>query len=189
MAAIARTIESYAPLFWFKGGYPITIATTHKTASTTMAHTLGKKGRFNEYREPPRDKPVVMIVRHPLDRLVSAYHWFVLGPYNIIPGGGNRRFGSIDFAQFVAHTEHHHNMHWTPQTFQLERWREYSLVPLERLRDWWPDDLPPLEHKKKTRRLEWQAYYDEPLRERCESRYAEDIEAYELARSQGVHTR
>ncbi|MBD3292071.1 MAG: hypothetical protein GF393_04045 [Armatimonadia bacterium] len=188
--SLTRTEESFAPLFWFKGGYPLTIATTHKTASTTMAHTLGKKGKFNEYREAPKDKPVVLIVRHPLDRLVSAFMWFVRGPSNIIPGGGNRRFGYIDFGQFVRHTETHHNMHWTPQTFQHPRWREYKrLVPLHDLSLWWPADLPPLDHKKKTKRMEWQSYYDDELRDRCEKRYAEDIEAYELACRQGVYTR
>ena len=186
----ARFDESWRPLYWFRGDYPLTIGTTHKVASTTFANALGKRQKFLEYHTPPKDKPVLLVVRHPLDRLVSAYEWFVHSPANIIPGGGARRFGYIDFSQFLAHTDKHANMHWTPQTYQHENWREFEfLLPLEELSNWWPAELGEPLHRKKTKRKPWQEYYTAEERKRYEKKYIEDIICYERAVSQGIHTR
>lgn len=183
-----KTTVAYNPLYFFKGGYPDCFATCNKVASTTLGSTL-KKDKWLEYCEPPDGKRVILVLRHPLDRLVSGFEWFVRGKYNMIPGGGNRRFGHINFAQFVGHTQHEPNSHWSAQTWQHKNWREFELIPLHELAGWWPDELPELEHKKKTKRRPWPEYYDDELRAQCEARFAEDIEAYEQAVSSGVHTR
>lgn len=178
------------PLYWWRPDYEYTIATTHKVASTTLAWSLGSMNQFLEYSEPPADKPVILVVRHPLDRLVSAFEWFVRGPHNIVPHSNGRRFGYIDFPAFVMYAETHMDMHWTPQTYQHPNWRSFELLPLEHLRDWWPaDQFGELMHRKQTQRGPWDLYFDDKLKAQCEKLYSEDIECYERAIDSGIHTR
>lgn len=185
--SLVRTPATFSPRYHFHSDSPLVIATSPKVASTSIARAVRRAGWRSTEQKPwtRADKEVALVLRHPLERLVSAYYWFVR-VNNVKPGTPGHTFGDIPFPAFVDYALKNPNQHWTPQTWQhadilhmpfTEYW------PLELLDTLWPPELPDLDHAKKTDHKRWQQYFaDEALEQRCLEYYYDDHTCYTAAR-------
>lgn len=136
----------------------------------------------------------VLVVRHPLDRQVSNYRFWLNtnrasirsllekhpdnGPKVILP----EDFSTISIEDWYGYTQRKYNAHWEDQT------RLHSdakgLVP-NVLYPW--EVLGTLRTSKvnpSPRRDSWESYYSPEFREQMEERYADDLALYEKALSE-----
>lgn len=132
-----------------------------------------------------------MVVRHPLERIVSFYTFFCKDP-NKLNSNGIAAIGyytDMPFEECVDTIceKHWHNHHTMKQVDLKGPHNIDLLVKLENLNKYWPElqqrfpSLSNLGHFKKTNHKPWQKYYSPELRNKAEEEFAKDIELYEGA--------
>lgn len=195
MNQIPVTTVSSNPRYAYREDYPVEFAMTPKCGSTSATRALRREGfkiadnnskRLS--RRPDGSKPVVMIVREPIERIVSAYHYFIRDN-DCLPGGmrfqGSTR--EMPLETFVQNILTHHNYHWTPQTFQHPDWRQYELVPLDDMNLVWAHfgDLGEPLHVRQSSRSraagDRLSGISQSILATLYARYADDAAAYEKA--------
>lgn len=164
-----------------------------KVASTAIAVSFRT---IAEWRTPedPGDEYRFMIVRHPLDRLVSAWSFFCDPLRTTMENnpefqriGYWKGMGFDDFLE-IALKRHGDNIHTRKQINYAGPHEIDLLVPLENLPEAWEmlsqkfDYLKPLVHNHTSnRKRDWKDYYDYDTRKAAESIFEEDIELYRKA--------
>lgn len=178
--------NTVALLEWAEGR-GIALHTVPKNASTSMIAAIPEGTKWQRATlETPLAR--LMFVRHPVERLLSVWRYFVLGPFT---GPGIPLVNETDddlrtFEQFVEFAIRHRYLdrHFLPQVFYGSA-EGITLVPFERLkRTWnairlaWPA-LGALPHE---RRSEGPSLLIDPgLQARIRSAYAADFKLYERA--------
>lgn len=156
---------------------------TFKVGSTSLRHM-----KF-EYTELVTGDHVRLLVRHPHDRLVSAWKWFTMyvnsylpGPLRDAPEDHEIILDSTTPFNLWARTAlQHWNPHWVPATSIHPRWREFELIDLA---EW-----NSTHHDKQTRKdNSWEQHYDEATLALANEVYKEDLEMWEVIRD-GTNTR
>jgi len=165
-----------------------------KIAHSQIARAIGEKqiGQRVDCNEPSDDFRM-MVVRHPLDRIVSAYSFFCKERTNLPFNDGMRVLGykrDMTFSDFLDHVLEHHeeNVHTARQVLFKGNQEIDLLVPVEKLNDVWPDvakrfNLSNLEEKHANRSTHnhWEDYYSEVERDIAELVFKEDLDLYNLA--------
>lgn len=165
-----------------------------KAGSTTIMKSLGVPrahiGQFEALKHAERGLKVRLFVRHPLDRLVSAWKFFTTVGTSYIkaildrdPKAHNRLMArDCGFEEWADIALKWYNPHWYPQT-EYHTTKEGLFVPT---------DVYELSYLSKTkmnstRHEPWEFYYEgnPELRAKIEDMYINDIVLYELAKEAG----
>jgi len=135
----------------------------------------------------------LMVVRHPLDRLVSAWSFFCQADDNIRIGGEPNLlklgyFLGMPFDRFVdiCCQTHDQNVHTHRQIHFKGPHQMDALIPLPHLNEAWEglrDRFPvlPMTHNHRSDHGPWEAYYTHRTRDMAEQVYAPDVALYEQA--------
>ena len=163
-------------------GDGLLIHTVPKVASTSIAKAVAhvRQGRFTP--EEISNYPRWMVVRHPLDRLVSAWAFFRDNPDKFYED----RIHGLSFREALpillsARLLDRHilpqHLHKGDNDVVCCRY-EYIEPGWEALRTrfhW----LRPLKHIHKSDRGDWRDYYTDTMRKMAQKAYSEDMELYE----------
>ena len=166
-----------------------------KVAHSAIAYAIGEK-QIGQRVEPdqPSDDTRLMVVRHPLERIVSAYTFFckerLYAPFN--EGMANLGYKrDMLFNEFLDHLLVHYdeNVHTKKQADFTGGNHIDILIPIDKLNDAWPriaakynlDSLKEVQANK-SNHSGWEEYYTTEQRERAEQVFKEDIELYNLAK-------
>ncbi len=166
-----------------------------KVAHSQLAHAIND--RENQSRtvvtEPSEDKRL-MVVRHPLDRIVSAYTFFCKTRLDYPFNKGMENIGytrEMTFDEFLHNLlkRHSENCHTIKQIEYTGGHEIDYLIPIEKLNEAWPEiakryNLKALEVDKRNasnRNGGWEEYYTDEQRELAEEVFKEDLELYNLA--------
>jgi hypothetical protein len=165
-----------------------------KIAHSQIAMAIGDKqiGQRVDCNEPSSDVRM-MVVRHPLDRIVSAWSFFCKKNTHQPFNDGMRVLGykrEMEFSDFLSHVLEHHeeNVHTAKQVlFKGDQYIDL-LVPVERLSSIWhyvakEYKLSSLQEKyaNASPHLRWENYYSPEEREITEQVFKEDLDLYNLA--------
>ena len=169
-------------------------AITYKVGSTSLRRKLYDQKAWPD-PSPHRLKSgdhVTLLVRHPHDRLVSAWRWFTQNVNSYIPGilrddpKGHALIldEGTPFNVWVPAAIKHWNPHWVPATDIHPRWREFELMDLA---VWGKQEGH--QHQKQTRDdNSWEQYYDEATLALANEVYSEDLEMWKEIKD-GTDTR
>lgn len=166
------------------------VHTVPKVASTSQSAAMAWDIPRRVGPDEPSDAWRFMCVRHPLDRLVSAWQYFTPGSklkhmavfhHNVWP--------DMTFPQFLTEVlkDPKRDRHTRPQVAYRGNQPMHQLVRLENLRDAWGSlierGLPvrPIQHKNKTDNQGWQAHFDAAMARDALSLFEADLEMYENA--------
>lgn len=127
------------------------IAWTEKCGSSTIRRTLTPHARHRNIRAPwvltQKEKRgtlrVILVVRHPLERLLSAWNFFMT-TQGELPVPIKKSLGFIEFLEHIVDKRYYNNYHWIPQSQRHThdgRLVPNRLVPLERLNELLRDEL------------------------------------------------
>lgn len=166
------------------------VATTQRTASVSMIQALGPMQAGSKTQKidvgqvmfcQRLDWPVLLWIRHPLDRIASAYPIF--GQYGT-------------FEDFVRRILKETNPHWSPVTKLHSLGKVFlptHVYPFESLAETWADELPgyALEHWDETKQLKrWHELSENlsiPLQQQLINLFHEDFALHRWALENGVH--
>lgn len=165
------------------------IHTVPKVASTSISHAIPR----DITRIAPEEKGGdwrFMCVRHPLDRLVSAWRFFVPRLEHMRVFRHDIHEG-MTFPAFltVVLKDPYKDRHTTPQVAWKGGQYINDLVRLEGLPDGWERlrrryaFLKPIPHKNETQHDRWQAYFDGAMARDALVAYGDDLELYENAQT------
>lgn len=164
-------------------------AITYKVGSTSILKSLGRANRQWTALRP--GDHVILYVRDPRDRLVSAWKWFTNNNTSYrkhIMEQSKRDHDFLldkrsEFAPWVETALRYWDPHWVPQTEVHPRWRQFELRDLKTLGNGRSVIM------KQTRPVgdDWRKYYDDSLLELVNEVYAEDLEMWKEVES-GVDT-
>lgn len=200
MTAISER-EARTQYLWGTSGI---CAYSLKCASTFIhKHITGQKGRRGGIgqaeavaaREYGTD--VHLIVRHPLDRLVSNYVFWTKRANSCIRSildadmtdhkkiMGESEFKNITIEDWTAAAHRHYNAHWYGQT-DYHTTPEGILVPnilwpFEALK-LMPATADDIKNKSPRTKPSWEDYFTEGFRREMEDYYAKDVELYEKSK-------
>ena len=182
------------------------LAYSLKVASTFLyAHVLGhvnnrgdrykvtRLGQAEALRAKENGTEVHLVVRHPLDRLVSNYVFWTkkansyIKPINdASPADHSVIMGDTNptIEQWYEASQRHYNAHWEPQ-WDYHTTPDGVLVPTHI----WPIESLSLKlmrseegKNESPRRGTWEDYYSPEFRAAMEERYANDVRLYEQAK-------
>lgn len=168
-----------------------------KVGTASISHAFHQVPYRNTFPDEAGGEFRFMPVRHPLDRIVSAWAYFCNAetPHEISsqPGllGMGYYFG-MPFTEFldICLKRHDENPHTRTQV-QFAGPHPFDwLCPLDDLPDAWEvmrerfDYLKPLVHNHRSHRTVWEKYYDEEMRERAERVFADDLSLFARAHSE-----
>lgn len=175
---------------------PLVFAYSFKVGSTTLIkrYVASRQGGFVNQRNVNPRHTITLYVRHPLDRLVSAWRWFTqhhnsymkdiladnLEDHNFLLDDKTK------FEPWIGTAMKYENLHWYPTVKYHTNEKGIFL----------PNNLRLLadlggEKTKTTKHDSWETYYSDELRERMESLYADDLTLYRKVkeRKDGIDTR
>lgn len=190
--------------FLRKGGKAV-IGYTLKCASTFVVSAcqgVNKIGIYEAYQFKKKGADVALVVRHPLDRMVSNYvFWTTTNLQQIgnLLGNEVRRneltlpskfstgtrvslqtddIKALTFEEFYELTQMIWNPHWADQTYMHTYGDELVpnlLYPMHALA------LCKAPKKNATHHAQWESYFTPEFREKMEERWKDDIALYEKA--------
>ena len=166
------------------------IGYTPKSATTSIHRSLRTlaKPKISQQMVVKRREtvPVIVFVRHPLDRLVSAHAFFTRAD-RVNPGIPENFSDFVDF--LLKKVRNRQDEHWIPQTDYHTYHKQYLPTvhyPLEHINEIWPtisrSKLERLNANKD--RPEWEPLFDSLSNEQQAgllAYYADDIRVYEKA--------
>lgn len=166
------------------------IHTVPKVASTSISAALDRHMLSKVPPDQKGDGWRFMVVRHPLDRLVSAWQFFTpairlqhmqVFRHNVQP---DMQFGA--FLDVVL-KDPWKDRHTIPQVDWTGGQTIDQLVKLESLPDEWEtlrsrfEGLKPITHRNKTEHGGWQEYFTDAMADAALEKYGMDLELYEHA--------
>ncbi len=161
------------------------VHTCPKTASTSISKAMSGLKKWHENPEDVGGEYRWMVVRHPLDRLVSAYCHFCLGAQLGIIGMGIRKGMSFGDFLHIALRNPYGDKHLTPQ-FMFAGPRKFDrLCRLENLSKEWIELrkmfplLRPIQVRNKSHHDPWPGFYTSVQRTAAELAYAADMALFE----------
>ena len=165
-----------------------------KVAHSAIAYAIGEKqiGQRVEPDEPSEDIRM-MVVRHPLDRIVSAWSFFCKERTDAAFNDGMSNLGyyrEMSFDEFLNHLLEHYNKNvHTIKQIDFAGGNEIELlIPMEKLSSAWPCIAKTYrlstfreDRANKSKHEDWQMYYSEGQRNKAEQVFEEDLDLYNLA--------
>ena len=166
-----------------------------KNAHSNIALAIGDRqiGTRHDVSEESDDKRLA-VIRHPLDRIVSAYEFFCHTRVELPFNDGMKVLGykrEMTFDEFLEHLleNYEKNVHTQKQVDFIGGQEIDYLIPIEKLAEFWPTiekefNLPALSEKHANRSAvekPWASYYTEESRAKAEHVFKEDVELYNLA--------
>lgn len=168
-----------------------------KVGTASMSHAFHGVPYRNAFPDEEGPGFRFMAVRHPLDRIVSAWAYFCNAEttHEIGSQPGLLAMGcyfGMPFSEFLAIClkRHDENPHTRTQVQFAGPHRIDWLCPLDDVPDAWEllrqrfGYLRPLTHKHRSHRAPWEKYYDEDSRERAETVFADDVALYARAHAE-----
>lgn len=168
------------------------IHTCPKIATASIRKVFEKVPYESATQLEPGPELRFMVVRHPLDRIVSAWAFFCntddsnrLHP-NLKALGYAMRMPFHEFLEICL--QHYQEDHHTQK--QIDHAGPHDIdfpCPLHRIHEGWAvlmemcPVLIPLEHLHKSERKNWESYYDPDQRIRAEQEFSEDLALYQRA--------
>lgn len=154
------------------------IGFSNKVGSTSIINKYVRNGPRLGWTEVTEDDIVTLHVRHPYDRLVSAWKWFTQHHVGYMPRilevSESDHTVLLDsmtpFSEWVETAFKHDNLHWAPQTEIHPQWRRFNLLPLSALGG---------TVEKKSDHAAWEEYFDDDMLVLCSGVYAEDLIMWE----------
>lgn len=130
-----------------------------------------------------------MVVRHPLDRIVSAWAFFCKDDPTridyVLKDIGYQLGMTFDAFLEICLKRHHENRHTRKQVYFAGPHKIDHLCPLERLSEDWAllrerfPNLNSIEHNHISEHDHWSSYYDSSQRKAAEAVFAEDINLFQ----------
>lgn len=170
------------------------VATSPKAGSTSIARTFAEQDirHTMQHLVSKSDKPVILFLRHPLERLVSAFH--MMRSRN---SGIPQNFP--DFVDKVLKKERYTgDKHWLPQADLHYQGRQFLITecwPFDKINELWPDIVGKgqLKWLNRGEKTDWELLWDElspTQQQQIIEYYADDLRLYEkaLARWRNWHT-
>lgn len=164
---------------------------TPKVASSAISAAMRGTGYKHAFPEDAGDEWRFMAVRHPLDRIVSAWAFFTLneekiqGQHDMVALGYHygQKFG--DFLSIVLE-KHDMNAHTRAQAAFAGPHRIDEVVRLDRLPRAWAElemryPVRPLRLLNKSEHADWESYYSCKQRSAAEQVFSADVELFEAA--------
>ena len=162
---------------------PVVFAYSYKVGSTSLIKKYVAKGYggFANQRDLNLKDIITLYVRHPLDRLVSAWKWFTEYHNSYLkeilaasPEDHETILArNTKFEPWLDAALKYENLHWYGQkeyhTNEKGVFVPNNVFPLEAMSG---------ERLKKTVHKEWRTYYSDDLRSRMEKLYADDLTLY-----------
>ena len=157
-----------------------------KKSDKNKTHRIGQ---LDALRAKERGAEIHLVVRHPLDRLVSNWvFWTKFANSGLTTIAQNdlklhdRLTKAATLEDWYEASEETYNPHWYPQADYHSRDGELvptHLWPLESLPKDQPDQITNASPRRKP---SWEDYYTDSFRAQMEDRYAADLELYELSK-------
>lgn len=163
-----------------------------KVASSTLTRAIKIQPQRAAFPEEVGEQHRFMVVRHPLDRLVSMWTFFCFDPDRLQSNGigeiGYEREMPFDKFLELVYDKYDLNQHTQKQvTFKGPHY-VHDIVKLENLNSFWPtlqkkfDGLRDLGHFHKTDHKPWQEYYSPEQKKEAEFVFKEDLKLYKGAK-------
>lgn len=163
----------------------------HKVAHSAIHAAVKRCQVTRAYPEEPSRHPRFMVVRHPLDRLVSAWSHFLAEPgaSNELTLAGYPPGCSFDAFLGQVLQRHDDEPHTRMQWQAAGPWPIEDLVRLEALPEAWERlrhrhshlPLDPLPQRNASRHGPWADYYSPTTRQAAEHVFAADLYLWEFA--------
>ena len=163
------------------------VHTVPKVGSASIDKALRRFTNRHASPDEPGEEYRWMVVRHPLDRLVSAWAYFCKkdGPPKTMQGIGT--FSWMPFGEWLERVlpDPSVNSHVQPQVDFKGPFRMDRLCRLENLNSEWKalrgrfPCILPVERWNKTTHDPWPSYYTPAQRSAAERAFAADIDLYE----------
>lgn len=164
----------------------------HKNAHSSIKLALKNVHHRVALPSEEGDEYRFMVVRHPLDRIVSCWSFFCqrdkrqlqdymtkIGYYQWMPFD--------EFLEIILQ-EHPKNVHTQKQILFTGGFEMDELCPIEKLNDRWPGLAEEFElgqlpesHNSSPHESDWSIYYTDEQRERAEKIFKEDVALYKIA--------
>lgn len=163
-----------------------------KVASSSITQAIKINPQRSVFPEEVGEGHRFMVVRHPLDRLVSMWTFFCFD-HDRLNSNGIGELGytwEMPFDKFLenVYVQYPYNQHTEKQVVLKGPHYIHDLIRLENLQSFWPTlqekfpGLRPLGHNHKTDHKPWQEYYSPEQRKEAEEVFKEDIKLYEGAK-------
>ena len=131
---------SVAQIYWEVIPNQLIITTTEKVGYTSIAKAVKRSPRIPEAEIPSHPARVRLYLRHPIERLRSAWSFFTDSNYFPDPDGDptGARMPAMPFERFIDQVldEGYSNVHWAPQLAQHKHYDE--IYRFENIDDTWP---------------------------------------------------
>ena len=168
------------------------VHTVHKNAHSAIRKACESKMKRGALPSEESDDYRFMVVRHPLERIVSAGAFFshrnTKNLHDYMEKLGYRNGMSFDKWISILLLRHEENIHTQKQVLFTGGHHIHELCPIEQLSSRWVslqerfdlDDLPPKGFNSSPHG-DWKAYYTDEQREAAEYVFKEDIDLYNRA--------
>jgi len=167
---------------------------TPKCASASISAALHGTGYKHDFPDGEGTEPRFMAVRHPLDRIVSAWAFFCENQPDVDRQPGLKAIGyyyGMPFEEFLelCLKRHYENAHTRAQSIFAGPHKIDWLVPLYLLPERWEElrkrfpqaNIRQINPSHKSEHKPWQDYYTPPMRAAAETIFADDMRLFELA--------
>lgn len=165
-----------------------------KVAHSSIGNTIGEMVIDNVYPDEESDDYRIMVVRHPLDRIVSSWAFFNYKRAGHKLTSDIKHFAGWNTSQPMPFElwcktllEHYaHNAHFDKQIMFTGGQKIDELIAMEHLNTRWPEiakrfNLPAIKFENRSDHDSWETYYTPELRAEAEAVFHEDVELYNLS--------
>ena len=163
-----------------------------KVAHSALSYSIRDKQLYRTSPEEDSEDTRFMVVRHPLDRIVSAWSFFCKERHHAPFNEGMAKLGysrTMSFSEFLDHLLEHHdkNVHTMKQIKFTGGQDIHILIPIEKLNEKWPElveayGLSPFQNSlaNSSQHEDWMSYYTPEQRVQTEEVFQEDLNLYNL---------
>lgn len=174
----------------------VRIHTCPKNASAVVSQAMHGTEYYNRLPEEEGHEYRFMVIRHPADRMVSAWAFFCEGNISELEGqSGLKNLGyyyKMPFHEFFlkAVKLHNYNQHTRKQSVFAGPHHIDWVCPIENLQENWeklreqfPVLVNPIQHNHRSRHENWRKYFNNKMLIEVEQTFKEDMELYEQRRN------